>query len=346
MNTIHHHTDPAYRRPLPDEVAAALQEESAAERPLLEEAWHAADSYVGGEPDEATFRALGAEIWQNLEAALEQERVQPASPPATPASPLRLVRAPLRLVQQPMRWAAVAACVALLLAVGLVLTNQSTSLEAPYGQQLTHTLPDGSTITLNSGTKLSYARSFGEETRTVNLTRGEVFFTVKKAEQPFSVRTFNGTVTVLGTAFNVRSWSSDLDATTEVAVESGTVQFASRSNPGEAVVLQAGQSARLMAHQTSAPVTLDTANTENALSWRAGSFKFSNHLLGTVVDELERRFDVRITVAPKSLRNTPIGILIENPLGAEEIIRDICGLDRCSYRAVPGGYEIAQPAVE
>ena len=85
---------------------------------------------------------------------------------------------------------------------------------------------------------------------------------------------------------------------------------------------------------------------QNALSWRAGSFKFSNHSIGTVIDELERRFDVRIKVSLKSLLSEQYGVLIDNPLGAEEIIRDICELNRCQYRTIPGGYEIPHPAAE
>lgn len=339
MNNLNHHRPPKHRYRLPSEVSAALQQKSAEEQARLAEMWDLAENYYGDEPDDATFRALGVEIWHNLEAALHQETQEPARKPY-----LRLVKAPLRLITpQTMRWVGIAACIVLLVAVGLVFTNRPVSVEAPYGAQLTHTLPDGSVVTLNSGTRISYASTFGEETRQVKLTRGEVFFEVTKAEQPFSVQTFNGRVTVLGTQFNVRAWSSDVDAATEVAVASGTVRFAPHRHPEQAVILEAGQSARL-AHASDAPITLDTVNTPNALSWRAGSFKFSRHAFGTVIDELERRFDVRIQVSPLSLLNEPVGILIENPLGAEEIIRDICEFNGCQYRAIPGGYEITQPA--
>ena len=145
----------ALQHELPSEVAAALDQESDEERAHLAEAWAVAGNYFGQEPDDATFRALGTEIWQNLETALQQE-AQPA-----PKSPLRLLKAPLRLIKpQTMRWVAAAACIVLLVAVGIVFTNQPVSIEAPYGEQLTHTLPDGSMVTLNSGTKISYASTF------------------------------------------------------------------------------------------------------------------------------------------------------------------------------------------
>ena len=341
MNNVDPQTNPEHRYHLPPEVFAAVQHEGAEECARLEEVWNLAGNYYGQEPDDATFRGLGVEIWQNLEAALHEETQEHAPKPY-----LRLVKAPLRLLKpQPMRWVAVAACIAILVAVGIVFTDQGQRLEAPYGQQLTHELPDGSTVTLNSGAAIRYASDFGEETRQVKLIRGEVFFDVTKSDKPFSVQTFNSTVTVLGTTFNVRAWPSDTDAATDVAVASGTVRLAARHAPEHALILEAGESARL-ADQNDTPIALDTVNTQNALSWRDGSFKFSNHTLGTVLDELERRFDVRIKVSSNNLLNETVGILIENPLGAEEIIRDICELDVCQYRTVPGGYEITRSAVE
>ena len=339
MNVLNRHTDPEHRYRLPNEVLAALQQEGDEESARLAEIWDMAGNYYGQEPDDATFQALGVEIWQNLEAVLHQETQEQAPKPH-----LRLVKAPLRLLKpQPMRWVAMAACIALLIAVGIVFTDGAVSIEAPYGEQLTHELPDGSTVTLNSGTRISYAQAFGDETRQVKLVHGEVFFDVTKSEKPFSVQTFNGTVTVLGTSFNVRAWPSD--AATDVAVASGTVRVAIHDAPDQALILEAGESARL-ADQEDAPVALETVNTENALSWRHGSFKFSNHPLGTIIDELERRFDVRIKVSTKSLLDKPFGVLKDNPIGAEEIIRDICELNACQYRTIPGGFEITQSAAE
>ncbi len=327
---------------LPPELAEALKHESDEERAGLAEAWAVAGHYRGQEPGDATFCALGTEIRHNLEAALEQEAG------ALSKSPLRLVKPPLRLVKpQTLRWVAAAACIVLLVAVGLVFTNQPIRIEAPYGEQFTHTLPDGSTVTLNSGTRISYASSFGDETRRIKLVRGEVFLDVTKQDESFSVQTFNSAVTVLGTQFNVRAWPSDFDAATEVVVAEGTVRFAPRRDPAQALILEAGDAARLD-REASAPMAmvLDSVNTQNALSWRSGGFKYSKHTVGTVINELERRFDVRIKVSSNSLLSLDYGVLKDNPLGAEEIIRDICELKHCQYRTVPGGYEITEAAAE
>ena len=338
MNERYGHTNPKHRYRLPAKVQAALDQEPEDERTRLLEAWDLAGYALGEEPDEATFRSLGAEIWQNLEATLEQEET---------ASRLRLVKVPLRLVQtRTLRWVAMAASIALLIAVGTFYTQKPITVTAPYGETTAHTLPDGSVLTLNSGTKISYARHFGDKARHVKLVRGEVIFDVTKGEHPFNVETFNSTVTVLGTEFNVRAWPNDIDPATEVTVTEGTVRLAARRDPAATLTLETGQSARLT-QQIDTPLALDTTNTQHALSWRTGGFKFASDPLGNVVKELERRYDVRIKVSSKSLLNEPVGLLTDNPLGVEEILHDLCELNsRCLYRAVPGGYEITQPDAE
>ena len=334
------YTDPKHRYRLPSELLASLEQEPEDERALLLEAWDFAEHALGEEPDEAAFRRLGAEIWQNLEATLEEEA------PVTTAPMLRLVRAPLRLVHpRALRWVAAAACIALLIAVGTFYAQKPITVVASYGETTSYTLPDGSTLLLNSGTKISYARHFGEEARQIKLVRGEVAFDVRQGEHPFTVQTFNGMVTVLGTEFNVRAWPRDIDPATEVAVEEGTVQLAALHQSSTAITLEAGQSGHL-ARQSNAPVALDEAYILNALSWHTGGFKFPDNPLGTVVNELERRYDVRVNVSSKISLDTPVAILNDDPADAEAIIRDICEYKGYEYRAIPGGFLITQPDAE
>ncbi len=80
----------------------------------------------------------------------------------------------------------------------------------------TDTLPDGSTITQNRNSTISY---IGGATRNVELT-GEAFFNVKHdPNKPFIIKVNDVLITVLGTSFNVKSNNK----TTEVIVETGIV---------------------------------------------------------------------------------------------------------------------------
>ena len=75
------------------------------------------------------------------------------------------------------------------------------------GQKLNLTLRDGSKVTVNSVSKISYPEDFGNEARNIKL-EGEAYFEVTNdPTRPFSVRSSNITTTVLGTIFNINAYS-------------------------------------------------------------------------------------------------------------------------------------------
>ncbi len=282
--------------------------------------WQEAEGYYGPEPSLGEFRDMGGEIWPVLDVATRP----------------RLRKVWLR------RAAALAACVALLLSIGIAVLNQGTTIDAPVGTlQYTHQLPDGSTLTLNSGTRIRYNKKFGADNRDISLIRGEVFFEVAEDDRPFRVRTFNLHSEVLGTSFNVRAWPDEHDAATDVLVKTGRVVVTPKATPDVRLSLVAGQSARLPQGSQKLAVSEPVEEPAGLLLWVDGSFKFSNQALGDVMAEVERRYNVHITVDSPALNTLPIGILKESPENAAEIIRDICAL-HCAYRVVPDGFVLTE----
>ncbi|UII29625.1 FecR family protein [Fulvivirga ulvae] len=83
-------------------------------------------------------------------------------------------------------------------------------------------LPDGSIVYLNHHSAVNYNKGF--EARIVEVS-GEAFFEVAKANIPFVVRTVHGEVKVLGTEFNVKTATDEL----EVEVEEGVVELKTSS---------------------------------------------------------------------------------------------------------------------
>ena len=79
-------------------------------------------------------------------------------------------------------------------------------------------LPDGSTAYLNSNSYIEYDENF---TQRLVRQKGEVFYDVVKGESPFSVKTEVGEVQVLGTKFNLKSNTDDI----ELEVEEGIVEL-------------------------------------------------------------------------------------------------------------------------
>jgi len=78
--------------------------------------------------------------------------------------------------------------------------------------------PDGSFAYLNKNSSIEFDENFAE--RRVK-QKGEVFYEVQKGDNPFIVETEYGQVKVLGTKFNVKSTTDNL----EVEVESGSVEM-------------------------------------------------------------------------------------------------------------------------
>lgn len=88
-------------------------------------------------------------------------------------------------------------------------TNQTTTIEAPAGQQTRLTLNDGSVVNLASGSRIVYPSIFSGKERRVKLC-GEAMFEVSHdASHPFIVETFACDVKVLGTRFNVEADESE-----------------------------------------------------------------------------------------------------------------------------------------
>ncbi len=98
------------------------------------------------------------------------------------------------------------------------------------------TLPDGTLVWLNAGSRLSYGKNFNTTTREVNLT-GEAFFDVAhNTQKPFLIHTTRIDVEVLGTRFNVKSYPSD--RTTEATLIRGSIEILIRDRPSEKIILR------------------------------------------------------------------------------------------------------------
>lgn len=103
------------------------------------------------------------------------------------------------------------------------------------GEQLTVSLPDGSTARLNADSHIKRSRFFWTAEQGVDLLRGEVFFEVERGDG-FQVSTPVGKVEVLGTKFTVKSRENYF----EVACYQGTVRFV-ESQTGTGTLLTQGQ---------------------------------------------------------------------------------------------------------
>jgi transmembrane sensor len=89
------------------------------------------------------------------------------------------------------------------------------------------TLPDGSTVWLNSGSVIKFSEHF-DKTREVQLVNGEAYFDVKhNAQLPFIVHYGALQARVLGTAFNVKFYKNINDV--RLTVTRGRVEVGNKA---------------------------------------------------------------------------------------------------------------------
>jgi transmembrane sensor len=238
---------------------------------------------------------------------------------------------PKRTSQKRWRWAA-AAALALAVAGLLWLTapwQSGTRFETAIGEHAAISLPDGSTLELNSN---SLARvDYREHARVIHLQRGEGYFKVAHdTARPFWVVSGGTWVRAVGTAFNVDLRGDGVRVTvSEGTVKVGAADAATTSGtPSDESLAQtpisvvtAGQAVD-MHGAAAAPVrTLHAADLSRAEAWRSGTVYFENQPLGEVVEDLRRYTKLRLTVQDDQLRQLPVGGTFQaNPQGAEAFL--------------------------
>lgn len=158
------------------------------------------------------------------------------------------------------------------------------------GEKLTITLPDGSRVWLNSGSKLEFPEKFNQTERYMSL-KGEAYFEVKKDSlRPFRVESDGIVTTALGTSFNINTKSNSL---LRVSLVSGKVRV-DRNLEAEQVELIPGQELQL--NKMINDLMVKNFDLEKVLAWKEGKIIFENASLSEVVEILEDWYGVKFNL--------------------------------------------------
>ena len=121
-----------------------------------------------------------------------------------------------------------AACLLFIFSTGFFLYNTNDRTSEYYTlltdeHKSNFTMEDGTVITLNKNSRLSYSDRYGKDSRNVKL-EGEAYFEVAKdSGKPFQIEMNGASITVLGTHFNVKA-DAESDDITATLVE-GSIRF-------------------------------------------------------------------------------------------------------------------------
>ena len=198
------------------------------------------------------------------------------------------------------------------------LLSMETTVQTKLGSQSMVDLPDGSTVWLNAGSKITYNETYNEDDREVSLI-GEACFDVKtNPEKPFVVKVGDISVKALGTTFNIKAYPEDQVITTtlvkgKVVIEGTDVndeKFSITMKPNENITYLTNLKS-VKEHQkiTATPIKTDkkvefkmpekviiddNIKPELFTSWKDDSWIIEKQLLGNLIKDFERRYDVEI----------------------------------------------------
>jgi ferric-dicitrate binding protein FerR (iron transport regulator) len=228
------------------------------------------------------------------------------------------------------------AAVLLLFAISLIILNNifmtDTNFHEVYVEntdQKTITLDDGTQIILDAGSHLRYENDFNVDTRKVYFD-GEGYFNVTAhPKKPFIIQTTDAMITVLGTKFNVNSWSQNNKIV--VFVEEGKVMFCADKLPKSEAhkILTAGQASHLL--ENGYPSEPRFSDKELHLSWLNRQKYFDNRPLKDVLFQLERWYDFKFDLPDSSFLQKRVTVFVDNkPI--DHIVDIIAVMNNFQYR--------------
>lgn len=160
------------------------------------------------------------------------------------------------------------------------ILNQTTTISTELAHKTIHNLPDNSIVHLNAGSNINFNENSWNEKRTLTLD-GEAYFKVAKGSK-FDVVTNSGTVSVLGTQFNVKNRGDNF----EVVCYEGLVSVKVNN---KTVKLSAGDSFKL-------GIVSENKIIKNAPFWINNESDFKSEPVINVIKEFERQYNVSVQI--------------------------------------------------
>ena len=210
------------------------------------------------------------------------------------------------------------------------------TIRVPEGSRTTISLPDGTQVTLNSGSSLTYNHDFGIFDRKVQLTGEGYFVVAKMPEKPFTLTVDDMSLLVTGTTFNVNAY--DDEEYVLVSLIEGKVHLSNRHN--QTMALYPNEEARY-SRRTGA-LSKKKAEVKNSLDWTDGGFTFENAPFTTIAHRLERKFNIRIIIDSERLKKQYYTATFSSEKSIYDILREIDVENQYEWRETDGGLIITE----
>jgi len=161
---------------------------------------------------------------------------------------------------------------------------------SPPGAKTKINLSEGSTIYLNSGSKIRYVKNFTDTSRIIYL-KGEAFFEVARdSSRPFTVITETSSTTALGTSFNINTYFGKAD---QIALFDGKVEIVDLAS-GSPMLLDEGEMA--VVNGANKLYNKTTFDKEIIGGWKDGVLVFSSASFDDFKKKIELWYDVTVVI--------------------------------------------------
>jgi len=172
-------------------------------------------------------------------------------------------------------------------------------------------LPDGSSVTLNAGSRLIFNSGYNDLGREVVLEGEALFEVLPDKTHPFKVFTGESVIEVTGTRFNVRQE----DGSVKVAVITGTVLLSNTSDQPKKIIISANQSGYLLSGNE---LKLEDGIDFNILSWKTGHLIFDETPIDSALIDIARHFRKELLIETEiseeitaEFQDQPLGEILE-----------------------------------
>jgi len=177
-------------------------------------------------------------------------------------------------------------------------------VETGFREKTKITLPDSTQVWLNSASKISYPSNFATAERVVSL-EGEAFFDVtENPDHPFVVNFGESQIKVLGTKFNVSSYSSEklyqaalLEGSIEFSISGATVEM----RPGEVLTYDVEKE----------EMSKTRADASKYAGWIYNKLEYQNITLDKLAQRLSSIYGVQINCKPGKYLCQPFGVMLD-----------------------------------
>lgn len=193
--------------------------------------------------------------------------------------------------------------------------TSTNKLILPSHTKYTIQLSDGSRVTVNANSILSYPTVFNGKERRVKI-QGEAFFEVAKGEKPFIVVSSGVEIKAYGTSFNVNSYFQDK---VETILISGSVGVTLRGE--DEIRLLPNQKA--LADLATQTISQETVQPEKYIAWTQGYFLFEGENLDIVLQKLGQWYGIKFELSPLLNKHCPIVARYKQETPLDEILKTI-----------------------